>query len=429
MSAYSALEPPLREILRVIIPLGEDWAVRFQIINDLKAIVGSVDSLRGATVETYGSFVSDLFTRWGDLDISIEIPNGSHILTAGRKHKQTLLADIQKVLRSRGGWRRFLLIANAKVPILKCESYLNISCDISINNLSGQMKSKILFWLKGIDGRFREMVLLVKEWAKAHGINDSKTGSFNSYCLSLLVIFHFQTCIPPIFPPLGEIYPGNMIDDLRGVRTVAERQIEDTCFENINKFNRLKNNNQIPLCELFVSFIAKFTNISSWAPTQGICLYSGQWENIENNMQWLPKTYALFVEDPFEQPANTARSVSSKQLVKISEAFQMTIQKLHSHNHMPASIVPFLVRPQIYQLLPRAMVYEPNIGYNIRALPQMSRPNHRPWQPTHQTRNHNNNNGKKAQVPKKANTQRPAQGSSQKQEQKIWIPRSNDKKV
>lgn len=32
----------------------------------------------------------------------------------------------------------------------------------------------------------------VKEWAKAHNINDSKTGTLNSYSLSLLVVFHFQ---------------------------------------------------------------------------------------------------------------------------------------------------------------------------------------------------------------------------------------------
>lgn len=32
----------------------------------------------------------------------------------------------------------------------------------------------------------------VKEWAKAHHINDSKSGTLNSYSLSLLVIFHFQ---------------------------------------------------------------------------------------------------------------------------------------------------------------------------------------------------------------------------------------------
>lgn len=56
----------------------------------------------GVTVEPYGSFVSNLFTKWGDLDISIELQNGSYISSAGRKHKQSLLADVLRALRKRG---------------------------------------------------------------------------------------------------------------------------------------------------------------------------------------------------------------------------------------------------------------------------------------------------------------------------------------
>ncbi|GFP82470.1 caffeine-induced protein 16 [Phtheirospermum japonicum] len=124
----------------------------------------------GATVEPYGSFVSDLFTKWGDLDISIELLNGSHITSPGKKHKQSLLGEVLKALRKKGGFRRLQFISNARVPILKFETGYNISCDISVNNLSGQMKSKMLFWINQIDGRFHELVLLVKEWAKAHHI-------------------------------------------------------------------------------------------------------------------------------------------------------------------------------------------------------------------------------------------------------------------
>ena len=54
------------------------------------------------------------------------------------------------------------LIPNARVPILKFESTRqSISCDISIDNLQGQMKSKLLLWISEIDGRFHDMVLLV----------------------------------------------------------------------------------------------------------------------------------------------------------------------------------------------------------------------------------------------------------------------------
>ena len=56
----------------------------------------------GSIVEPYGSFVSDLFTRWGDLDISIELLNGSFISTAGKRHKQTSLRNLLRALRKKG---------------------------------------------------------------------------------------------------------------------------------------------------------------------------------------------------------------------------------------------------------------------------------------------------------------------------------------
>lgn len=62
-------------------------------------------------------------------------------------------------------------VANARIPILKFErfesNYFNISCDLSINNLSGQMKSRLLWRINEIDGRFRNMVLLACSYGKA----------------------------------------------------------------------------------------------------------------------------------------------------------------------------------------------------------------------------------------------------------------------
>ncbi|QCD98522.1 protein HESO1 [Vigna unguiculata] len=350
MSTHSMLDTALNDILQVVTPLQEDWQIRFSIINDLRSIVESVESLRGATVEPFGSFVSNLFTRWGDLDISIELSNGLHISSAGKKQKQNLLGEVLKALRMKGVGSHLQFIPNARVPILKFKSNRQgISCDISINNLPGQMKSKILLWMNKIDGRFHDMVLLVKEWAKAHKINNSKTGTFNSYSLSLLVIFHFQTCVPAILPPLKYIYPGNMADDLKGVRADAENHIAETCNASINEHisNKARSINKKSVPDLFVEFLRKYAQMDSWASNLGICPYTGQWEQIENNTIWLPKTYSIFVEDPFEQPQNTARSVSAGQLKKISEAFSKSYSFLSSNNHNLNSLLTMLAPPHV----------------------------------------------------------------------------------
>ncbi|KAJ9553417.1 hypothetical protein OSB04_017462 [Centaurea solstitialis] len=324
MNSHHPLELALRNILHVVNPTQDDWNKRFQIINDLQAVVQTLEILRGATVEPFGSFVSNLFSKWGDLDVSVELRNGVYISTAGKKYKQTLLLDILKALKRKGGFHGIKYISHARVPILKCDSNKdNISCDISINNLSGQMKSKVLFWINEIDGRFRDMVLLVKEWAKAHGINDPKSGTLNSYSLSLLIIFHFQTCTPAILPPLSEIYPGNVVGDLVGIRAVAEKNIEDMCSLNINriKSDRSRRINRSSLPELFVSFLAK-------------------------------------IEDPFEQPMNCARAVSQRNLVKIAQTFESSHDMLTSANqtHHPLAV---LVRPEVLSIISRSQLGNP----------------------------------------------------------------------
>ncbi|KAI7735076.1 hypothetical protein M8C21_004945 [Ambrosia artemisiifolia] len=428
MNSNHSLATTLNDILQVLNPTEGDWAKRFQVINDLQAVVQTVDILRGATVEPFGSFVSALFTRWGDLDISIELPNGSYISTAGKKHKQTLLLDVLKALKSLGGFHGIKYISHARVPILKCESNNgNISCDISINNLSGQMKSKLLFWINEIDGRFRDMVLVVKEWAKAHGINDPKTGTFNSYSLSLLIIFHFQTCEPAILPPLSEIYPGNMAGDLFGVRAIAEKNIEDICSVNINriKSDRSRVINRSSLADLFVSFLAKFCDIELRASTQGISPHNGQWEDIVTNMIWQPKTYALFIEDPFEQPMNCARAVGQRNLHKISQAFQSSYQKLSANQTHPLTV---LVRPEVLSIITRSQ--HAGSGMNQLRIHPQGRPNqagiHRgPTGPHLQTYNngnqyHNRNGG--------SQTNRSAYGSTQAQ-QRYTSKNNSNKRV
>ncbi|GAU36381.1 hypothetical protein TSUD_151480 [Trifolium subterraneum] len=258
------------------------------------------------------------------------------------------------------GCMNYQLIPNARVPILKFKRK-GISCDVSINNLPGLMKSKFLLWINKIDGRFHD---LVKQWAKAHKINNSKTGSFNSFTLSLLVIFHFQTCAPAILPPLKDIYPTNMVDELRGVRADAENLIAQTCEANINRFisNKSRPINRKSLPELFVDFLRKFVQIDSWASEIGICTYTGQWEQIKENMRWLPKTCAVLVEDPFEQPENSARSVSSGQLKKIAEAFLKTFSLLTSQNQNQSSLLTQLAPPYVSRLIIGPVI--PN--YNVR---------------------------------------------------------------
>ena len=52
-----------------------------------------------------------------------------------------------------------------------------------------------------IDQRYRDLVFLVKLWAKHYDVNNAMEGSFNSYSLCLLCMHHLQRRKTPILPP------------------------------------------------------------------------------------------------------------------------------------------------------------------------------------------------------------------------------------
>ncbi|KAK3165946.1 hypothetical protein QOZ80_1AG0039660 [Eleusine coracana subsp. coracana] len=330
------LDKCIKDILSQIKPAEDDRNKRLSVISELENCVHSVTALQGAAVKPFGSFLSDLYSKSGDLDLSIQLWSGSN-LPVNKKRKQNVLREVRKVLLNRGvaGYMQF--IPHARVPVLQyVSSRFGISCDISIDNNAGQIKSKIFYWVNSLDERFGDMVLLIKEWAKAQNINDPKTGSLNSYSLCLLVLFHFQTSEPPILPPLKDIYEGNITEDTTEMASYNEEQINEVCAANIARI-QLQNKgskNESSLCHLLATFFHKFICVDAH-PDQVISTYTGQFERTEDNpCRMKKKSYHLFVEDPVERPDNAARAVSMKGLERIVSAFKDAYQKLDSLEHV-----------------------------------------------------------------------------------------------
>uniref|UniRef100_A0A0D3EW72 Poly(A) RNA polymerase mitochondrial-like central palm domain-containing protein n=2 Tax=Oryza TaxID=4527 RepID=A0A0D3EW72_9ORYZ len=189
---YDVLEKCTEDILSLIKPVEGDRNKRIYAIQELADTIYSAGALRGASVKPFGSFVSQLYAKSGDLDVSVELFNALNLPISKRK-KQDTLREVRRALQKRGIARHMEFIPNARVPVLQYVSnQYGISCDISISNYPGRIKSKIFYWINTLDDRFGDMVLLVKEWAKAQNINDPKNGTLNSYSLCLLVLFHFQ---------------------------------------------------------------------------------------------------------------------------------------------------------------------------------------------------------------------------------------------
>ncbi|KAK3409169.1 hypothetical protein EUGRSUZ_J01230 [Eucalyptus grandis] len=177
----------------------------------------------------------------------------------------------------------------------------------------------------------------------------------HSYSLTLLVIFHFQTCVPAILPPLKDIYLGDITSDLEGVRADVVQRITETCTANIARWksNRYRLVNQSSLSELLVSFFSKFSDIGRKARDLGICPYTGKWEALRSNTRWLLQTNAIFIEDPFERSENAARTVKASLMMKISEAFETSYRRVSSTYQTEDSLLPGLARPRVLKALGR----------------------------------------------------------------------------
>ncbi|XP_010509247.1 PREDICTED: protein HESO1-like [Camelina sativa] len=346
------LDLTLDEIITKIRPTQEDWDARIGAIKQLSCFLESVECLRGATVQPYGSFVSNIFTQSGDLDISLDIFSSSSVT---KKGKQELLLPLYQKLQQyvkAGLCRDLEFVPNARVPIVKFLNVIhNIPCDISIDSLQGLLRSRFFFWISDVDQRFRYLVLLVKQWAKAHNINDAKSGTFNSHSLCWLVIFHLQTCEPAILPPLNMIYPKTATDDLTGVPKTAEERIaqDDAARLEIKSFTE-KSANQSSFSELLVTFFQKFSDINVRAEQYAVCPYTGTWESRSSNTSWKAKKYSLFVEDPFEQQENITRSVQGIHLDRIAQEFEKAWRCLASESDR-TSIIRVLTEEHTQQSL------------------------------------------------------------------------------
>uniref|UniRef100_A0ACD5VTV9 Uncharacterized protein n=1 Tax=Avena sativa TaxID=4498 RepID=A0ACD5VTV9_AVESA len=255
---YHLLDKCMEDILFVIKPTEEDKKIRLGAIQEVVNFICLVGALRDAAVKPFGSFVSKLYAKSGDLDVSVELRNDSGFPTS-RRRKIKALEELEEVLKYTGVARDVNFIPTARVPVLKYVSNrFGISCDISIDNYSGRIKSKVLYWISTMDERFGDMVLLVKEWAKAQNINDPKNGTLSSYTLCLLVISHFQYCKPAILPPMKEIFYASLEEGSGGFN---ENHLDQIWKENVAKFRRrdIGRRNHSSLSHLLATFFEKWS--------------------------------------------------------------------------------------------------------------------------------------------------------------------------
>ena len=371
--AMSRLDGELRRIVDSLKTTPQDDAKRQALMNKFKSMIST--RFEGVRVAPFGSYVSALHSAGSDIDISLQIDkNGPWYdereeaqarrsqrggvrarrqQRQGRTKRAQLLRKVASELRYRS-YRDVQLISKARVPLIKFKDpHTGVACDVCIEN-DGVYKSAVLGVVADIDQRYRDLVFLIKLWAKHYDVNNAMEGTFNSYSLCLLCMHHLQRRKIPILPPtmLLTIPRPDLIESEK--RELKEHQnSEDDQFDTwkvskarvvsdasrdvaavkyrANKFVGYGKDNSETLAELFVSFFSQlcaikdiFKNALNASTYHGTFVIGSSWQAFK---------YPLGVEDPFAAGDNVARAVQMRTRDYVLNAFPAACSEIHRMLH------------------------------------------------------------------------------------------------
>jgi len=128
-------------------------------------------ALFSAHIEVFGSSSCELAARGSDLDMAFSrVCRGSqvyHLFTS----PQTELKNVAERLQCQYREMHVQRLLHARVLIVNIQDEdTGIEVDLSTDNTLGVWNSQLLLEYVSIDVRFAQIVVLVKAWASAHGI-------------------------------------------------------------------------------------------------------------------------------------------------------------------------------------------------------------------------------------------------------------------
>ena len=166
---------------------------------------------------------------------------------------------------------------------------------------------------------------MVKLWAKAKGINDPGQGTFNSYSLSLLVIFHLQNLSPPLLPPLSVL-----LQDLEDDMLNSERENVHIREEHLRRVvarmgEWVRSNHGSPAgpwepFDLLFTFLWRLNQMFQNHPGTTseelvVCTFEGRLIPRDNLIHLRDSLF--YIEDPFSWKENTARTLHQYEVVEV----------------------------------------------------------------------------------------------------------------
>jgi DNA polymerase sigma len=190
-SQYKKLNSEIKNEVKKLLPNHQDH-------TNLKLLHSKISNIimkhwPGLSIHLFGSSTNGLWSHKSDVDLCIFADYDGEFQ---RMNKLAHILKLEKMVN-------VIPIEGARIPICKfMDPSTGLKCDISVNNRIATYNSKLIRCYIDLDDRVRDIIMIVKEWAKHRGINNSKNRTFSSYSFVLLCLSFFQHIEPPVLPNL-----------------------------------------------------------------------------------------------------------------------------------------------------------------------------------------------------------------------------------
>ncbi|KAG0337561.1 hypothetical protein BG004_007602 [Podila humilis] len=292
-----------------------------------------------AEVLPFGSSGNGLALANADMDVCVflNVKEGEQEVSPAE-----FVERIGDRLEKETDFENVLQLRKARVPIVKLNHLNGIACDIGYQNDLAIWNTRLLRSYCKVDRRVREIVVIVKQWAKRRRINNPYTGSLSSYAYVLLVIHVLQR--RGVLPNLQTTVEGH-----GQVPFWNCQGFNRYFFEDISRLPRFwqptPESLQQSVGELLYEFFRYFASEFRYA-THVVSIRKGglltkemkEWTKDQTQAQAesKPQTnvknrYLFCIEDPFELDHNIGRPVDRYSLFTIRGEF-MRAAKILSRN-------------------------------------------------------------------------------------------------
>jgi len=206
-----------------------------------------------------------------------------------------------------------LALPKARVPIVKFHSsQYGYEADCGINNLLAIENSQLIRAYMTADVRARQLVFIIKHWAKQRKINDPFRGTLSSYAYVLMTIHYLQQLSPPVLPCLQSY-------QLRGR---GERMVSGyDCWWDERLAAEWRSDNSSSLSALLSGWYLYYAHCFGFTDDVISVRVGGVLGKREKEKEWAGSgkrdKHLLSIEDPFEVSHDLGRVCDGNALFEI----------------------------------------------------------------------------------------------------------------